>query len=760
MPAVLPRGRGAIRPAPRARRRLFHKLLNGKHLRGSDPSRFDALEPRRLLAAPELDLTFGTNGQALHDLGGNDFVHAAAAQADGKTLLAGTATGPDGSQDLAVVRLNADGSLDATFGIGGVVLVSVAADATDEGRAVAVDDLGRVVVAGYTNGVNGMNDFLVVRLNADGSPDSSFATDGVLTADFSSNDQAMAMTLAGDGSIVLAGVTGASGDFAVVRVTASGTLDASFGVGGRATYSVTSGFDAANAVAISPDGASIVAAGYAMSSGNFDFAVMRLSAATGALDASFGTGGFARLHFGHSVETAHAVALNTDGSMLLAGRGSGNFLLLRLTSSGGLDGSFGAGGVASADFGGANDRANAMTVLADGRVLLVGGAGNGTRSQDFAAALFNPDGTLDSSFDGDGMFRADFQADFDEATALAVHGDRLVLAGQSSADYVAPFSYDFAVTAFTLAAPPPPPPPPPPLPPPPPPPPPPNSAPVASFAAPSVLVRSFASGFAASISDADASDTHTVTWNFGDGTVYTFASIAEALNVSHTFARDGVYEVTLTVTDSAGATASFAQSVTVTAWALVADSSKPGKFNLLVGGTDGKDVIFFRQDGKHRVRLWLDGRKRERFSNVSRLEVRGGAGDDWISVWHRPSCISAEVFGDAGNDFIKGSRGSDALHGGDGNDLMVGLDGNDSLFGGAGNDTLLGGKGNDWLWGGDGNDLLIGGHGCDRLFGESGVDTFVVRKHKDDRHDRTDAETGERVLRKVPKVKWRECEKP
>jgi uncharacterized delta-60 repeat protein len=708
-----------------------------RNRRESDCSRstFERLELRRLLSAAA-DPTFGDNGRLSIDLFGDDVARAVAFDSAGRVYLAGSTNAEDDSTDFLLMRLNGDGTPDAAFGFNGVRSLSLGVGLNEEARAVALDATGRIYLAGFAVDAMGNSDFVAARFLSDGAADASFGSGGVARVDVGPDDQALAMALTSDGRVVLAGHTG--GNFAAIRLNPDGSPDTAFGQNGVVTVSVSASFDAANAVATAADG-SIVLAGFALAGGDYDFAAVRLTA-SGAPDSTFGGGdGMATFHLGSNADLATAVALLPGGAALLGGGAGGDFAAIRLTADGSLDTSFGASGVARADFGGPSDRATSMALLPGGRLLLAGGAGNAGRAQDFAIAIFNADGSPDSSFNGNGRMRVAFGTDFDEAYAVAASNTRVVAAGGVSSDFGSPFTYDLAVAAFTVTAAPNPDPEPDPEPQPT------NTAPtVALGAAPQVIVRSFQASFTAALADADANDSHAVRWDFGDGTVLSFASLSEAASAAHTYRAAGQYTITVTVTDAAGASASASQLVNVSRYATVPLSN--GTRRLLVGGSDARDVVWFRYHPiKRELVLWLDRQRVDRFRKVKSVEIRAGGGDDWISLWHKPSCISAEVFGEAGNDFIKGSRGSDVLHGGDGNDLLVGYHGNDSLFGGAGNDTLMGGRGRDYLDGGDGKDLLIGGDCSDVLIGGAGDDTFVVpRRH----NDVFTLETGDtRVLR-------------
>ena len=165
------------------------------------------------------------------------------------------------------------GSLDAGFGTGGKVLTAVGSG-SDDANAVALQSDGKIVVAGYSfNGAN--NDFALVRYNTDGSLDTSFDGDGkVITAIGTTSDAATAVAIQSDGKIVAAGVGGNT--FALVRYNTDGSLDMSFGTGGKVTTAIGSG-DIAHAVAIQSDG-KIVAAGYSYNGdavSTVDFALVR-----------------------------------------------------------------------------------------------------------------------------------------------------------------------------------------------------------------------------------------------------------------------------------------------------------------------------------------------------------------------------------------------------------------------------------------------------------------------------------------------------
>ncbi len=238
------------------------------------------------------------------------------------------------------------GSLDTNFSDDGFVTTAIGISA--DARAVAVHPDGKIVVAGYSDSGNG-NDLVVARYTAAGSLDTGFGTDGIVTTDINSgsDDYGMAMALRPDGRIVVAGRSG--GDFVVARYTTAGALDTTFGNGGIVTTDISSGsVDYGEAVALQSDG-KIVVAGFSWIGGDADVAVVRYTAA-GALDTSFGGDGIVTLDIGSGTgnDRGYAVAVQSDGKIVVVGRSNAavaatvrdNFLVVRYTATGALDTTF------------------------------------------------------------------------------------------------------------------------------------------------------------------------------------------------------------------------------------------------------------------------------------------------------------------------------------------------------------------------------------------------------------------------------------
>ena len=222
-------------------------------------------------AAGNLDTTFGVDGKATTDIGANtvDVAWAVAVQADGKIIAVGQSGNAGGAYDIAVVRYNTDGTLDATFGgVDGKVTTTFAGSNQDRAYSVLVQPDGKVVVAGAGYGV----DFSLVRYNTDGSLDGTFGVGGMVLTDFAGNqDVGLAVVRQPDGRLLVAGLTtaGPGSDFAVARYNSDGSLDLSFGVGGKVTVD-TNGTGYAT-IALRPDGHVVVAGSRGGAAGYSDF---------------------------------------------------------------------------------------------------------------------------------------------------------------------------------------------------------------------------------------------------------------------------------------------------------------------------------------------------------------------------------------------------------------------------------------------------------------------------------------------------------
>jgi uncharacterized delta-60 repeat protein len=395
-------------------------------------------------AAGDLDPTFGSGGRVVTDFAGNqDQVSALVLQPDGKLVAAGrTSTGSlvnfSASFDFGLARYNPDGSLDTSFGIGGKVSTDFAGD-FDGATALVLQPDGKLVAAGLAI-VGARAIFALARYHSDGCLDASFGAGGKVTTDFGGDDnRPFALVLQPDGKLVAAGsaVTASSEDFALVRYHSNGSLDTSFGIGGK----LTTGFGGSDssqvhALLLQPDG-KLVAAGYAFfTATSMDFALARYEP-TGGLDTAFGTGGKLTTNF-DGVEQVTGLVLQPDGKLVAGGsassfeNGGNNFALARYNANGSLDTSFGDGGRRTTGFPGGQATLTALILQPNGKLVAAGWAltDPDVGAADFALARYDSSGNLDPAFGTGGKVLTDFANPFDVASALVRQPDgKLIAAG-------------------------------------------------------------------------------------------------------------------------------------------------------------------------------------------------------------------------------------------------------------------------------------------------------------------------------------------
>jgi uncharacterized delta-60 repeat protein len=296
-----------------------------------------------------LDASFGADGKVTTTFGPTtDYVEALALQPDGRIVVAGSSRSPEQRNGVfALARYSADGKLDPSFGTGGKVMTSFGSARDDSAEALALEPDGKIVAAGSDFlGAERRSVFGVARYTSDGSLDPSFGSGGMVTTSFgATSDIANAIVLQPDGKIVVAGYSfllsvGPSA-FALARYTADGTLDPSFGAGGKVTTDFGPGGSTAWAVALQPDG-KIVAAGTA---GPGTFALARYNP-DGSLDQSFGSGGKLTTAVASEEALAHALAVQGEGKIVAAGWSVTctyqDFTVARYTLNGSPDPTFGS----------------------------------------------------------------------------------------------------------------------------------------------------------------------------------------------------------------------------------------------------------------------------------------------------------------------------------------------------------------------------------------------------------------------------------
>ncbi|HEX8776248.1 MAG TPA: Calx-beta domain-containing protein [Pyrinomonadaceae bacterium] len=368
-------------------------------------------------AAGDFDTTFGSSGFGyvpLHTDGtvGDGTATAVALQTDGKLVISLFWTPLGGQTKIWLVRLNADGSFDSTFGSGGKAPADLAV-------ALVIQPDGKIVLVGKAeNTAPAKPDFLLSRYNTDGSLDTTFGTGGKVRTDFlGREDSPSAVILQPDEKIVVAGVaftgdtsTGKEGSsFALARYNPDGSLDTSFGTGGKVLTNFPDRFSLAHDVLFLPDW-KLVVAGKTMSkipnTIADDFALVRYNT-DGSLDSTFGTSGRVTKDI-KPTDDAYSLARQQDGRLLVGGT-TADFLdhtspndaaLLRYNTDGTLDTTFGTDGFTTLDFSKREERFEKVFVQSDGKIIVFCDAYGATsgRGSLWVLARYQPNGTLDQTF--------------------------------------------------------------------------------------------------------------------------------------------------------------------------------------------------------------------------------------------------------------------------------------------------------------------------------------------------------------------------
>ncbi|MCF8448543.1 MAG: T9SS type A sorting domain-containing protein [Taibaiella sp.] len=376
------------------------------------------------------DHTFGTGGKTFLPMVAGDKGHfrSMAIQPDGKIVVVGNRAGAS-----LVVRFKENGTPDSSFGTNGIyrgVDYSVFYDVTlqPNGKIIAV---GNGAAPGFTFAQDG---FYVVRLNINGTPDNTFGSSGSMAVLVAGNhDDAHAVALQADGKIV---VTGKSNSWraCVIRLHSNGSMDSSFGNNGI----VTNANGDMSGLCITTDG-KIVVAGYA-SPFVHDYSMIILRYLTdGTPDSTFNHTGivYTLIGEGAGYDGSGKARLQPDGRLLVSGTGGfgpmpSDLLVVRYNTNGSIDETFGNAGIAQVDINGDSDIGYDICLAPDGRILICGTSLDHAKAL-IAVACLNTDGTPDYTFGDEGSIRNYVRDNIDNGYAIALQADwKVVVAGSSS----------------------------------------------------------------------------------------------------------------------------------------------------------------------------------------------------------------------------------------------------------------------------------------------------------------------------------------
>ena len=375
---------------------------------------------------------FGTTGKVTTAIGsGADVIRDMAVQSDGKIVVAGV--GSNGNDnDFAVARYNTNGSLDTTFD-GDGKFTRGWGFGHDEANAVAIQPDGKIVVAGTSyNGTAFL--YTLVRLNPNGSLDTTFDSDGIVTTavNAKNNDIVQSVIVQSNGKIVAAGQSynGSNTDFSLVRYNSNGSLDTTFNSTGKVVTAIGTSHDYGYSVAVQSDG-KILVAGTSYTGSKYNFALVRYDGA-GKLDKTFDGDGKLTTSISTGTDRAYGMVLQSDGKILVAGEANFDFGLVRYNTNGALDTTFDVDGKVTTPIGTGDDFGRSVALQADGKILVAGYGSNGSNN-DFALVRYNSNGTLDTTFDGDGKAITALASGQDIAYSVKMQADgKIVVAGSAS----------------------------------------------------------------------------------------------------------------------------------------------------------------------------------------------------------------------------------------------------------------------------------------------------------------------------------------
>jgi uncharacterized delta-60 repeat protein len=360
---------------------------------------------------------------------GHDRLFGVSYDAQGRIVAVGQSCPGTAAADdcvTAIARFTADGARDAAFGTDGVVTVNVAAAGSAEaGRGIVITADGKIVVAGLVEQAGATDarerDVFLARFEASGAADTTFGTGGVARFDLApgklvgttfKTDAQWGLAADAQGRLYVSGSAVANGrndtDFAVLRVTATGARDTSFGTAGLATVDVSNLDATTKEIRVDASGRALVGGYYTDPTTTVVAPILFRLTAAGALDTTFGAGGVWTQEVLPAAAEIYGFAFEND-AVVTAGYGRANtnvemdFLAMRITGAGALDTAYGTSGYRLVDLAGGRDTARTLALLPGGRALLVGSGRTSATEQDAMLALLAPNGARVASFGVNGV---------------------------------------------------------------------------------------------------------------------------------------------------------------------------------------------------------------------------------------------------------------------------------------------------------------------------------------------------------------------
>jgi len=356
-------------------------------------------------------------------------------QPDGKIVAVGRYYDFDADrQSLVVLRTDADGVLDRSYADGGKF--RSVSGYWEAGYYVRLLEDGGVLVGGTSGAFGG--DFFLTKLDSSGQPDPGFGSNGFVITDFDGGyDRLLAAFPGPDGGYLAVGVAqvGGATTLGLVRYTADGGIAAEFGVGGKQHVAcpVGTGYLTLSKAVSQPDGKIVLVGTSQPADGNYDLLLVRINP-DGSVDNDFGTNGWASIDYGGESEKGFDLALQPDGKIVAVGYqdDDGNYraMAVRLNSDGSVDEGFGSSGFVFTDFGGETDRFTAVAIQPDGKVVIAGEKRTLGENYKIALVRLLAGGEFDNDFGNVGKSVVEFSGDgMDGPNTLLIQSDGRILVG-------------------------------------------------------------------------------------------------------------------------------------------------------------------------------------------------------------------------------------------------------------------------------------------------------------------------------------------
>ena len=397
-----------------------------------------------------LDSSFGTGGKVVTSINsGADKAYAVALQTDGKIIVAGMTTNASTGKDFACLRYNSDGTLDSTFGTSGIVTNDVQTGSDDVVYTIAIQADGKIILAGYSDDGSNKNAALL-RLNTNGTLDTSFGTSGKVLTDFITNrgDEIKTVKIHSlTGNIVVGGtssLTSTNSQAVIARYTSAGLLDTTFNTTGKVLLDDDSGsgtyFNVIEDLSIKSNG-KISAVGWINQQGlqwSANYYGCRINS-NGSMDTSFSTNGYIVTNGGFNADDkSFSMILNSDDSILYSG--GGYLSTLEYDYFLGLYDSTGSTAVGKAlfDYGSlVKDIAYGMGIDSTGKIVLAGSNVTSITSSTFGIARVNANYTVDSTFGTAGKVTTTFGTNTtNESFDMTIQSDdKIIAVGYSGNDF-------------------------------------------------------------------------------------------------------------------------------------------------------------------------------------------------------------------------------------------------------------------------------------------------------------------------------------